>query len=192
MGGQGRPETVAPTGAKPEVLRDLVVYLSRRTNLNGTRVQKLLYLVEAEYADRHGVRLMDHEFYHDRFGMNSKVLEDRVLAMSEKRGGPLVLTFQKTDAGVGFRVGVRGDIPEPKLPHDVKEACDFVVTKYGSMSLTSLVHAAKQTLPFYGTAKGEKLDWSALLNRCPSDHEDQLSARGREILERAMRLHEVA
>jgi len=181
----GMSETRQTTAeSSPNLLRDIVVYIGRRVSLNGTRVQKLLYLVEAEYADRNGARLMDYEFCHNRFGMNSKTLEDRVLAMKEEKGGPLFITFQKTDVGMGLRIKVKDDVPQPTLPAEVKAACDFVIREYGSMPLTSLMHAAKRTLPFYGTEDGDKVDWSSVKKVDQCNH--KLSENGRRILQRAL------
>ncbi|MEM4730104.1 MAG: DUF4065 domain-containing protein [Thermoplasmata archaeon] len=167
------------------LLRDIIIYLGKRTKLQSTRVQKLMYLIEAEYADRYGKRIMDYDFYHDRFGMNSLELHNRVQALKDKN---IRIEKYKTDIGEGFRVFIKPDTPDPHLPLEIKEVCDLILRTYGQIkNVVVLANIAKRTLPFQGTPEGKKIDWSLLTDPCArGECNCQLSEEGRRRLYEAL------
>jgi hypothetical protein len=168
--------------------RDLIVYLAKRTKLNATRVQKLVYLIEAEYADKHGRKLLPFPYYYDHFGMNSVQLEDRVLEIARSKDPPFIADLKDRDGGVGFDIKLSAGVPDPTLPAGVKSAADHVLKEYAGISGTiPLAKAAKQTLPFWGTERGAKVDWSILTDpNLRGECADKLSEKGRKRLQEAL------
>jgi hypothetical protein len=166
-------------------VRDLVVYLARRTHLNATRLQKLIYLVEAEYADKHGRRLLSYPYYYDHYGMNSVQLESRVLEIARSKDAPFTAKLQDRAGGVGFDLKLAPETEDPALPDGVKAACDFILKEYAKISGTvPLSKAAKQTLPFWGTERGAKVDWTILTDsNLRGDCDEKLSEKGRKRLQ---------
>ncbi len=176
--------------SEPErtTIKDLIVYLAKRTKLNATRVQKLVYLIEAEYADKRGRKLLPFQYYYDHFGMNSVQLENRVLDIARSKDPPFTAEFRNRDGGVGFDLKLSAGVPDPTLPPGVKAAVDYVLKEYAGIGGTiPLARAAKQTLPFWGTERGAKVDWSILTNpNLRGDCTDKLSEKGRKRLQEAL------
>lgn len=156
---------------------DVVLYLAKRTKINGTRLQKLVYLVEAEFADRSGRRLFDFDYFYNHFGMNAHELERRVLKLGGP-AGPVSIQTYPTDRGTGFAVQVKPETKDPGLQPDVRAVCDFVLKTYGALGLKELMTTAKATLPFAGTKPGERVDWSVIADCGTEGCSHELSPEG--------------
>ncbi len=187
------PESARARGSSETVrLADLLVYLGRATRLNSTRIQKLIYLVEAEYADANGRRLFDYEYrFHDH-GMYSEALRARVLQIAQASGSPFKFRqYVAPSGGMGFELTVRDDAGEAALPGAVKRAADVVIRDFARIEGTRpLAAAAKKTLPFYGTPKGSVVDWLILTDPDlrDGDSKEVLHEKGRKRLHAAMRI----
>jgi hypothetical protein len=184
-------ESASARGATETVrLGDLLVYLGRRTKLNSTRIQKLVYLVEAEYADTHGRRLLAFVYKFHHHGMYSEALRANTLHLAHAAGSPFKVQHYVTPTGgKGFELTVRDGVAEPALSEGVRKAADVVIREFARIDGTRpLASAAKKTLPFYGTPKGGVVDWSVLTDPDlrDGDSEHVLHEKGRKRLYAAM------
>lgn len=172
------------------LLQNILLYLGRRTTLHSSRIQKLVYLVEADYADRTGRRLTDYRFRYDNYGMFSPALKQDSLDIGRRDSRFQVRTYRTTGGGNGFALSLSNPSVDGDLPAAVKESCDAVIRSYGHyVTITELAAAAKRTLPFVGTKKGGTVDWSVLTDPCGrGDCEDELSESGKKILQNASSL----
>ena len=163
------------------ILRDIIVYLGKRTRLQKTRIQKLMYLLEAEYADKHGKRLMTHPFYHDNYGMNSFVLETKVKKL---RDDTIEIRDYVVESRAGYEIKIKPGTPDPDLNPDIKAACDLILREYAPIhTVKQLATMAKRTLPFVGTPKGKMVDWSLLTDPCArGECNCELTENGRRLL----------
>lgn len=178
-------EEVASPPSQAALLKNLLLYLGRRTELRSARIQKLVYLVEADYADRLGKRLTDYRFKYDDYGMFSPVLRSDVISICRRNSSFQVHRYRATDGGKGFSLTLTGEAGEADLPDEVKVSCDRVLREYAHLrSIVDLAAAAKRTLPFVGTPKEGTVDWSVLTDPCNrGECDDELSEEGARLLE---------
>lgn len=176
-------EDVASPPSQAALLKNLLLYMGRRTPLRSARIQKLVYLVEADYADRTGHRMTDYRFRYDHYGMFSPNLREDVLSVVKDDPTFHMRRYPASDGGRGFELTLTGT-RDGDLPDEVRASVDRVIHEYGHMQrIQELASAAKRTLPFVGTRKGGTVDWSILTDSCNrGDCNDELSAEGLKLL----------
>jgi hypothetical protein len=169
LGATNPPPTASASHQGAAVsLRDLLAYLAARSphTLTSTRIQKLVYLIDAENADRSGRRLTSYSFFYNDYGMYSRRLRNDARGIGQ-RDNRFEIEEYNTTSGHGFRLILRQGIEPPSLPPAIQSVCDSVLEQYGNIrSVTSLAAKAKHTLPFFGTERGKMVDWSILTDPC--------------------------
>jgi len=145
-------------------LQDLIMgFLSTHRFLHQFRLQKLIYLAELMYFEKHNKRLSDSEYRPYMYGAYSDDVDE---ALSELKSHPGIKT-ETSHRYDGKKTSYSADL-EPDLPDDVHALIQAVTNVTRKMSSEDLAEWSKSTYLFEETDFNDEMKFKEYKKRVDS------------------------
>lgn len=146
-----------------EKARNVIMYLVFKSPryLSTSRLQKMAYLAELEFYREYGERLTGAEFYNHYYGPYSFDLEKVTVEME---GDTILMEIAETEKGEAIFHRPDTERINIELSGREKSILDEVVNEWKFKPTQEIVQAAKSTTPFLSSRKGDKINFSVILN----------------------------